>query len=79
MGQIEYEIQFSPLALEMLAEVQDQREVEKLRDRINPLKLELKKQGKALTANLAGLRKVRAVGQRYRIVCEIEEKRSLYS
>ncbi len=74
MNQIEYEIQFSPLALEMLEEVQDKRELGKLRDRINQLKLEPDKQGKALTDNLAGLRSVRAVGQRYRIVYEIEEE-----
>ena len=74
MNQIEYEIQFSSLALEMLEEVQDKRELGKLRDRINQLKLEPDKQGKALTDNLAGLRSVWAVGQRYRIVYEIEEE-----
>lgn len=74
MSQIEYEIQFSPLALEMLAEVQDERELGKLRDRINQLKLEPDKQGKVLTDNLAGLRSIRAVGQRYRIVYEIEKE-----
>lgn len=74
MSQIEYEIQFSPLAMEMLMEVRDKRELGKLRDRINQLKLEPDKQGKVLTGNLAGLRSVRAVGQRYRIVYEIEEE-----
>jgi mRNA interferase RelE/StbE len=74
VSQVEYEIQFSPLALEMLEAVQDKRELGKLRDRINQLKLEPDKQGKALTDNLAGLRSVRAVGQRYRIVYEIEEE-----
>ena len=74
MSQVEYEIQFSPLALEMLEAVQDKRELGKLRDRINQLKLDPDKQGKALTDNLAGLRSVRAVGQRYRIVYEIEEE-----
>jgi mRNA interferase RelE/StbE len=74
VSQIEYEIQFSPLALEMLEEIQDKRELGKLRDRINQLKLEPDKQGKALTDNLAGMRSVRAVGQRYRIVYEVEEE-----
>jgi mRNA interferase RelE/StbE len=74
VSQIEYEIQFSPLALQMLEEIQDKRELGKLRDRINQLKLEPDKQGKVLTDNLAGLRSVRAVGQRYRIVYEIEEE-----
>jgi mRNA interferase RelE/StbE len=35
---IEYDIQLTPLALEMLAEVKDRREQEKLRDRIDQLK-----------------------------------------
>jgi mRNA interferase RelE/StbE len=61
VSQVEYEIQFSPLALEMLEAVQDKRELGKLRDRINQLKLEPDKQGKALTDDLAGLRSVRAV------------------
>jgi mRNA interferase RelE/StbE len=74
VSQVEYEIQFSPLALEMLEEIQDKRELGKLRDRINQLKLEPDKQGKPLTDNLAGLRSVRAVGQRYRIVYEVEEE-----
>jgi mRNA interferase RelE/StbE len=74
VSQIEYEIQFSPLAMEMLMEVRDKRELGKLRDRINQLKLEPDKQGKVLTDNLAGLRSVRSVGQRYRIVYEIEEE-----
>lgn len=69
---VEYEIQLTPLALEMLADVKDRREQEKLRDRIDQLKIEPEKQGKALLDNLAGFRSVRAVGQRYRIVYKVE-------
>ncbi|MEO6860038.1 MAG: hypothetical protein ABI180_00590 [Microcoleus sp.] len=58
---IEYEIQLTPLALEMLAEVKDRREQEKLRDRIDKLKIEPEKQGKALVDNLSGFRSIRAV------------------
>jgi len=72
---IEYEIQLTPLALEMLAEVKDRREQEKLRDRIDQLKIEPEKQGKALVDNLSGFRSIRAVGQRDRIVYKVEQER----
>ena len=72
---IEYDIQLTPLALEMLAEVKDRREQEKLRDRIDQLKIEPEKQGKALVDNLSGFRSIRAVGQRDRIVYKVEQER----
>ncbi|WP_445248749.1 type II toxin-antitoxin system RelE family toxin [Microcoleus sp. OTE_8_concoct_300] len=74
---IEYEIQLTPLALEMLEAVKDRREQEKLRDRIDKLKVEPQKQGKALVDNLSGFRSIRAVGQRYRIVYQVEQDRVL--
>ena len=74
---IEYEIQLTPLALEMLEAVTDRREQEKLRDRIDPLKVEPQKQGKALVDNLSGFPSIRAVGQRYRIVYQVEQDRVL--
>jgi mRNA interferase RelE/StbE len=70
----EYTIQLTPLALAMLTNVKDRREQEKLRDRIDQLKTDPKKQGKALVDTLAGLRSVRAVGQRYRIVYRVEHE-----
>ncbi len=74
---IEYEIQLTPLALEMLAAVKDRRQQEKLRDRIDKLKVEPQKQGKALVDNLSGFRSIRAVGQRYRIIYQVEQDRVL--
>ncbi len=74
---IEYEIQLTLLALEMLAAVKDRREQEKLRDRIDKLKVEPQKQGKALVDNLSGFRSIRAVGQRYRIIYQVEQDRVL--
>jgi mRNA interferase RelE/StbE len=71
----EYDIQLTPLALEMLAEVKDRREQQKLRDRIDQLKIEPEKQGKALVDNLSGFRSIRAVGQRYRIIYKVEQER----
>lgn len=73
----EYDIQLTPLALEMLVAIKDRREQEKLRDRIEQLKIEPEKQGKALVDNLAGFRSVRAVGQRYRIVYKVEQEQVL--
>ncbi|MGI0493437.1 type II toxin-antitoxin system RelE family toxin [Alkalinema pantanalense CENA528] len=72
MDSIEYKIQLTPLALEMLVAVQDRREQEKLRDRIEQLKIDPEKQGKALLGALAGLRSIRAVGQRYRIIYQVQ-------
>jgi len=74
---IEYEIQLTLLALEMLEAVKDRRKQEKLRDRIDQLKVEPQKQGKALVDNLSGFRSIRAVGQRYRIVYQVEQDRVL--
>lgn len=72
-----YEIQITPLALEMLTAIKDRREQEKLSDRIEKLKSEPEKQGKALVDALAGLRSIRAVGQRYRIIYKIEPAKVL--
>lgn len=44
----EYHIQLTPLALEMLAEIKDIRQRQALSDRIDKLKLDPEKQGKAL-------------------------------
>ncbi len=71
----EYEIQLTPLALEMLGDVKDEREKVKLGDRIDKLKTEPEKQGKALVDNLTGFRSVRAVGQRYRIIYKIDAEK----
>jgi mRNA interferase RelE/StbE len=68
----EYEIQLTLLALEMLTNVRDKREQEKLRDRIDQLKTDPEKQGKALVDNLGGLRSIRAVGKRYRVVYQVQ-------
>lgn len=69
---IEYRIELTPLALEMLAEVNDQRHREDLTNRIEKLKSEPEKQGKPLGDILKGYRSVRAVGQRYRIIYKVD-------
>ena len=67
----EYEIRLTPLALEMLTEIQDQRHVKILSERIDKLKDQPEKQGKFLTGKLKGYLSVRSVGQRYRIIYQI--------
>lgn len=68
----EYEIELTPLALEMLANVKDRRQQQALSDRIEQLKTDPEKQGKPLVEKLKGYRSVRAVGQRYRIIYKVE-------
>ena len=69
---IEYRIELTLLALEMLAEVNDQRHMEGLTNRIEKLRSEPEKQGKPLGDILKGYRSVRAVGERYRIIYKVD-------
>jgi len=67
-----YTVELTEEALEMLEEIQDRRVRAKIFDRIKQLSEEPEKQGKPLVDELVGFRSVRAVGQRYRIVYEIQ-------
>lgn len=49
--------------------------LEKIRQRIDGLTQEPEKKGKPLSADLAGFRSLRAVGQRYRIIYQVQEER----
>ena len=69
---MQYNIEITPLAIELLSKIKDQREQRGLRKRIEKLALEPEKQGKALAGKLKGYRSVRALGQRYRIVYRID-------
>lgn len=71
----EYEIELTPLAFEMLASVKDKRQQQILSARIDKLKIEPEKQGKALVDELKGYRSIRAIGQRYRIIYKVEVER----
>jgi len=57
----------------MLGAIQDRRIQEKIRDRIERLREDPEKQGKPLAGELEGLRTLRAVGQRYRILYRIQQ------
>lgn len=69
-----YQIRFLPEAAEDLLEISDRRVREKIIARAEQLVTDPELQGKPLHGNFAGLRSVRAVGQRYRIVYEIVNK-----
>lgn len=67
-----WRIVLTPTARGMLAEVRDRRVQRLLAKRIDALAEEPEKQGRPLTGELAGLRSVRAVGQRFRILYRLE-------
>ena len=69
---MQYKIEITPLAIELLSKVKDKREQQGLKKRIEKLSSEPEKQGKALSGKLKGYRSVRALGQRYRIVYRVE-------
>ena len=62
-------------AKKQLAAIKDQRVQEKLRTCLRRLEYEPDKQGKPMEDELTGLRSVRAVGQRYRILYTIEDQK----
>ena len=62
-------------AEKMLLAIKDRRVRELLYSRAMKLQKNPEQQGKHLVRELAGLRSVRAVGQRYRIVYEIDGSR----
>jgi mRNA interferase RelE/StbE len=73
----EYQVILSEQARQLFAQVKDRREQQILLTRIEKLKHDPDKQGKALSEELIGYRSVRAVGQRYRIIYRIEQDQVL--
>ncbi|WP_231599094.1 type II toxin-antitoxin system RelE family toxin [Crocosphaera watsonii] len=61
-------------AKQLLKAIKDRREQSLIFKRLEKLKSEPEKQGKALTNELKGYRSIRAVGQRYRIVYQINDQ-----
>ena len=72
---MEYKIEITPLAIELLSKIKDKREQQGLRKRIEKLAFEPDKQGKALSGKLQGYRSIRALGQRYRIVYRVDKEK----
>lgn len=73
----EYQVILTLQAQQLFAQIKDRREQQLLLARIEKLKHDPDKQGKALSKELIGYRSVRAVGQRYRIIYQIEQDQVL--
>ena len=71
---LEYRILLTKQAKQLLKAIKDRREQSLIFKRLEKLKSEPEKQGKALTNELKGYRSIRAVGQRYRIVYQINDQ-----
>jgi mRNA interferase RelE/StbE len=72
---VKWRIEITDAAFRMLEGVKDRRVQKAIRDRIDDLSSDPDKQGKALLGQLQGLRSLRAVGQRYRIIYRLEKDR----
>ena len=77
MASPRYVVRWTPEALRMLERVADRRVREQIVERAGKLAEEPEKQGKPLLGELAGLRSLRASGQRYRILYKVERGRVL--
>ena len=77
MEPVEYQVILTAQAGQLFAEIKDRREQQLLLARLEKLKHEPEKQGKALSEELTGYRSIRAVGQRYRIIYQIVEDKVL--
>jgi len=72
---MKYGIIVTKLAKKMLLEIEDTRIIADIKKRINDLKYEPYKKGKALVDELAGFWSIRAVGQRYRIIYKVRDNK----
>lgn len=70
-----YRIFITPTALDMLQGVADARIRSLVAKRIDGLAFEPEQQGKPLIGELAGLRSLRAAGQRFRIIYRVDRSR----
>jgi mRNA interferase RelE/StbE len=71
---VTWKIALTPTARQMLLAIRDRRVRHSLEERIDGLANEPDKQGKPLMGEFEGLRSLRAVGQRYRIIYRIEKQ-----
>lgn len=70
-----WRVEIAEDALKHLQAIKDRRVRENLFKRIEQLENDPERQGKPLQEELSGLRSVRAIGQRYRIVYKVEPER----
>ena len=76
---MEFHIELTELALEMISAIKDRREQQGIISRIQKLKSEPLQQGKPLTGDLKGLYSVRAVGQRIGLYIRLSQRKFLWS
>ena len=74
---MQWHIELTQPARQQLADIKDRRVRTAIASRIDALRQDPERQGKALIGELAGYRSLRAVGQRYRIVYRVEADRVL--
>ncbi len=67
-----WKVEITKYALKQLQRITDKRVRDNLFERIEELSNDPEKQGKQLRDELSGLRCVRAIGQRYRIIFKVE-------
>jgi mRNA interferase RelE/StbE len=73
-GPVTWNVVLTQQARAMLAAIRDRRAQAQIRDAINRLQAAPEQIGKPLTGELAGLRSLRAAGQRYRILYRVESE-----
>jgi mRNA interferase RelE/StbE len=71
---MKYTVRINREALKQLESITDRRIRQELFDRIKELAMDPDQQGKPLRNELAGLRSVKAVHRRYRIVYQVERE-----
>ena len=71
---MKYTVRINREALKQLESITDRRILQELFDRIKELAIDPDQQGKPLRNELAGLRSVKAVHRRYRIVYQVERE-----
>jgi mRNA interferase RelE/StbE len=69
-----YAVKWTETAWRLLERISDKRVQRALHARAGQLATSPEQQGKALVGELAGLRSLRAVGQKYRIVYRVERR-----
>ena len=71
---MDWQVIITPLAEKQLSAISDRRIRQGIENRIDNLETDPEQKGKALIGDLAGLRSIRAVGQRYRIIYRVNAK-----
>ena len=70
-----YRVRLTPTAQGMLSAIKDRRVREAIRDRVDRLAHDSEKQRRPLLGELKGLRSLRTVGQRYRIIFRVHDRK----